>query len=117
MAYLYARGGNIGLRSFGAHEEGSGAVATVKGHRVTIAGGFTRSGKAPSRHLVRKLGGQVFVNTKGKKWRGHMTKVKSGVYIPSEMTSGSTLAAFERVAAAELPAEAAKALAALLPGK
>ncbi|MCJ2059800.1 hypothetical protein MKL09_25130 [Methylobacterium sp. J-048] len=66
---------------------------------------------------MRKLGGQVFVNTEGKKWRGHMTKVKSGVYIPTEMTSGESLAAFERVAQAELPAEAAKALYVLLLGK
>ena len=59
----------------------------------------------------------MFVNAEGKKWRGHMAKVKSGVYTPTDITSGESLAAFERVAGAELPADAAKALTALLPGK
>ncbi|SEG71983.1 hypothetical protein SAMN04488144_1557 [Methylobacterium sp. 190mf] len=86
----------------------------MKGHRVAVAGGFTRSGAPGRRALSPKLGGHVFVNTEGRKWRGHLRKVKSGLYIPAEMTSGATLAAFHRVTERELPIEAAKVLAELL---
>ena len=103
----------MGLRPLRALEEGSGAVATVKGQRITIVGGSMWLGKAPSRYPVRKLGAQVLLSVEGKKWRGHMIKVTSGVYIPTKMTSGASLAAREQVVEAEPPVEATRALALL----
>lgn len=112
---LFTRGGEISLRYFGAREEGGGVVATVKGDRMVYAGAFRRSGGPGNRRLVPKLNGQVYENVDGKRWRGHIRKIKSGVLIPAEMIRGETRKAFEHIVATELPREVEKELAKLLP--
>lgn len=113
-AETYSRGGNISLKFFRPHEGGGGADAVVKGHHVHVAGGFRRAGPQGGRHAVKKLGGHVFTNTDGGKWRGHMKKVKSGVFIPKEMVTGASLDAFNQVVSTDLEAEIAKELTKIL---
>ncbi|RXF67683.1 hypothetical protein [Hansschlegelia zhihuaiae] len=108
-AGLVSRGGEISYRFFRAREEGSGVVATVAGRRVFIAGGFRRSGRAPNRYMVKRLGGQVYVNP-SRRWRGEIEKQRSGVWIPEEMARGASREAFDDVVANDLPAEVAREL-------
>lgn len=109
-AGLVSRGGEISYRYFRAREEGSGVAATVAGKRVTITGGFRRSGRAPNRYMVRRLGGQVYVNS-SRRWGGEIEMQKSGVYIPEEMVRRESLKAFEDAVVNELPAEIAREIA------
>ena len=113
---LITRGGEISLRYFGAHEEGSGVVATVKGDRMFYAGAFRRSGPRGRRQMVPKLNGQVYVNEDGGRWRGHIRKIKSGVLIPAEMIRGETAKAFDRIVETDLLVEVERELVKLLPG-
>jgi hypothetical protein len=114
---IWTRGGDISLKYFGAREVPGGVVANVKGDREFIRGGFRRSGPPGRRVLSAKLNGHVFENTSGGKWRGHIRKVKSGVFIPAEMVRGETAKAFHDIVANELPAQVEKELAKLLPGR
>ncbi len=109
---LVSRGGEISYRFFLAREEGSGVVATVAGERVFIRGGFRRSGRAPKRFMVKRLGGQVYVN-RSRRWKGEIEKQTSGVWIPDEMLRAESLKAFEDVAVNDLPDEIARELAKL----
>lgn len=111
-AGLVSRGGNISYRYFSAREENGGVVAEVAGRRVTLPGAFRRSGRAPNRYAVKKLGGQVYINP-SRRWRGEIEKQRSGVFIPEEMIAGATLRAFEQVVASELPVEIARELSKL----
>ena len=113
---LITRGGEISLRYFGAHEEGSGVVATVKGDRMFYAGAFRRSGRGGNRRMVPKLNQQVYENADGGTWRGHIRKIKSGVLIPVEMIRGETAKAFDRVVETDLLIEVERELMKLLPG-
>lgn len=112
---LVTRGGEISLRYFGAHEEGPGVVATVKGDRMFYPGAFRRSGPKGRRRMVPKLNAQVY-EPDGKRWRGSFTKRKSGVLIPAEMIRGETLEAFNRVVDTDLLVEVERELMKLLPG-
>ena len=112
---LVTRGGEISLRYFGAHEEGSGVVATVKGDRMFYAGAFRRSGPKGRRQMVPKLNSQVYVNEDGKRWRGHIRKIKSGVLIPAEMIRGETAKAFSQIVDTDLFVEVERELMAMLP--
>ena len=113
---LITRGGEISLRYFGAHEEGSGVVATVKGDRMFYAGAFRRSGPKGRRQMVPKLNAQVYVNEDGGRWRGHIRKIKSGVLIPAEMIRGETAKAFDCIVETDLLVEVERELVKLLPG-
>ena len=113
---LITRGGEISLRYFGAHEEGGGVAATVKGDRMFYAGAFRRSGPKGRRQMVPKLNGQVYVNEDGRRWRGHIRKIKSGVLIPAEMIRGETAKAFDRIVETDLLVEVERELVKLLPG-
>ena len=113
---LVTRGGEISLRYFGAHEEGSGVVATVKGDRTFYPGAFRRSGPKARRRMVQKLNSQVYENEDGGRWRGHIRKIKSGVLIPAEMIRGETAKAFDRIVNTDLLVEVERELTKLLPG-
>ncbi|WP_182179322.1 hypothetical protein [Methylobacterium radiotolerans] len=112
---LVTRGGEISLRYFGAHELPGGVAATVRGKADFVEGGFRRSGPRGRRVMVAKLNRQVYVNTDGKRWRGHVRVEKSGVFIPYDMVSGQTAATFNRLVVTDLPAEVERELAKLLP--
>ena len=55
-----------------------------------------RGGKFPNRVEAPALGGHVWrrLNKSGT----HITQARSGMFIPVEMTSGATAAAFQRIA-------------------
>ncbi len=112
---LITRGGEISLRYFGAHEVPGGVAATVRGKADFVEGGFRRSGPRGRRVMVAKLNRQVYVNTDGKRWRGHIRVEKSGVFIPYDMVSGQTAATFNRLVVTDLPTEVERELAKLLP--
>ena len=122
---LITRGGEISLRYFGAHEEGGGVAATVKGDRMFYAGAFRRSGPKGRRQMVPKLNGQVYVNEAGGRWGSLVKKEtgkslirvkKSGVYIPVATVTGETAKAFWRVVETDMLVEVERELAKLLPG-
>ncbi|WP_345819933.1 hypothetical protein ABC766_27265 [Methylobacterium fujisawaense] len=112
---LLTRGGEISFRYFGAHEVPGGVAATVRGKADFVEGGFRRSGPRGRRVMVAKLNRQVYVNTDGKRWRGHIRVEKTGVFIPYDMVSGQTAATFNRLVVTDLPAEVERELAKLLP--
>lgn len=113
---LLTRGGEISYRYFGAHEVAGGVEATVKGDKVFVAGGFTRSGPRGRRTKVSKLNGQVYINTDGKRWHGAIRVEKSGEYIPYEFVSGQTAATFNRMVETDLLPEVDREMAKLLTG-
>lgn len=115
LAVLYTRGGDISLKYFGAREVPGGVEANLKGDRISVAGGFRRSGPRGRRQLSPKLNGHVYVNEAGGRWRGAIRKERSGVLIPAELIRGETAAAFHRIVETELPAEIARELAKIMP--
>lgn len=113
---IKVRGGNVRLKFFRPREVKGGVAATVKGQRVFRAGAFITSGRKPNRRRVGSLNGGVFENVQGGKWTGRIKVAKSGVFLPAEMVSGESEAAFYRVVQQELPAQLSKALAAIFSG-
>lgn len=114
-AMIVTRGGQISFRFFGAHEVPGGVAATIRGKADFVEGGFRRSGPRGRRVMVAKLNRQVYVNTDGKRWRGHIRVEKTGMFIPYELVSGQTAATFNRLVVTDLPAEVERELAKLLP--
>ena len=97
LAYtMTTRGGNIRLKYLAPRETRAGVSATPWGKRQLFAGTFMRGGKFPNRVDAPALGGHVWrrLNKSGT----HITQARSGMFIPVEMTSGATAAAFQRIA-------------------
>lgn len=101
---IRSRGGNIRLEFFGAKETRQGVSAAPHGKRTIFAGTFMKGGRFPKRVAFKKQGmkGHVF-RRKGRSRLG-IQGGRSGVYIPTEMTQGNTLAAFDAVVRRDLPA-------------
>jgi hypothetical protein len=93
---MVTRGGNIRLKYLTPRETGAGVVARPFGKSTLYPGTFMKGGQFPGRKDVPKFGGHVFyrLNPSGTK----ITYARSGVFIPKEMTTGATRAAFERIA-------------------
>jgi hypothetical protein len=100
MFAIRSTGGDIALKYFGARETQRGVTAAPKGQRQLYAGSFIKGGRFPHR-VPLDLGGQVWMRT-GKS-RLPIVKVKSGLFIPAEMVSGETEAAFFSTVDKELP--------------
>ncbi|UDL95492.1 phage tail protein [Lichenihabitans sp. PAMC28606] len=101
MAYtISSHGGDISLKYFGARETAKGVSAAPFGQRQVFAGTFMKGGRFPKR-VPLKLGGEVFQRDGASRLGIH--KIKSGVYIPKEMVSGATAAAFRSVVESDLP--------------
>ncbi len=103
---ITSQGGNVRLRFFGPHEGGGGVTATPWNRATYYGGAFLTSGRAGARRMVPKLNGQVFEratsklrwneNRPGRKaYKSPIRVVRSGLFIPDEMTKGQTLGAFE----------------------
>lgn len=92
---IVAQGGNVRLKYFGAREGGGGVTAHPWGRSTFYAGAFITSGRPGHRRPAPKLNGHVFQNIAGGKWGGKIRLVRSGLFIPTEMTKGATAAAFE----------------------
>lgn len=114
--YIYdmtTRGGNIRLKYLKPRETRKGVIARPFGKPTLFAGAFLRGGKFPDRKDVPAFNGHAYVrlNKSGTK----ITFARSGVYIPVEMTSGATVAAFHRIAAPLLDQRVSAVLDKLVP--
>lgn len=109
---MVTRGGNIRLKYLAPRETRPGVVAKPWGRRQLFPGTFMFGGAFPNRHGG-KFDGHVMrrLNTSGTK----LTQARSGMFIPVEMTTGATAAAFERTAAPLLKVRVDAALRKLLP--
>jgi hypothetical protein len=94
---MVTRGGNIRLKYLAPRETRAGVTAQPWGRRQLFAGTFMKGGRFPNRKPVPKFDGHVYrrLNTSGTQ----ITQARSGMFIPTEMTTGATKAAFERIAA------------------
>ena len=99
---IRSRGGNISLKYFGARETAAGVSAAPRGARQVYAGSFMKGGRFPQRVTIAKFNGQVMARDGG--GRTPLHKVKSGVFIPEEMVSGASGAAFQDAVERDLPA-------------
>ena len=93
---MVTRGGNIRLKYLSPRETRPGVVAKPWNKRTLFAGTFMKGGQFPSRKVVPHFDGHVYrrLNTSGTK----ITQARSGMFIPTEMTTGATKAAFEKIA-------------------
>jgi hypothetical protein len=111
---LKTRGGNISLRFFKARETRAGVSAAPLGKRIVVPRTFMKAGRFPNRVRFDSRGkgkgmhGNVFVR-KGKA-RLPIEGGRSGVYIPTEMLQGQTLAAFDGLVMSDLPVQVERAL-------
>lgn len=94
---MTTRGGQIRLKYLAPRETRAGVVAKPFGKRTLFAGTFMKGGRFPNRVGVAAFGGHVMrrLDRAGRK----LAFARSDVVIPHEMTTGATLAAFERTAA------------------
>jgi hypothetical protein len=93
---MVTRGGNIRLKYLQPKETRPGVTAIPWGQRTLFPGTFMMGGRFPNRKVVAKFDGHVYrrLNTSGTR----ITQARSGMFIPTEMTTGATKAAFERIA-------------------
>lgn len=93
---MVTRGGNIRLKYLAPRETRPGVTAIPWGKRKLFPGTFMKGGAFPNRKVVAKFDGHVYrrLNTSGTR----ITQARSGMFIPTEMTTGATKAAFERIA-------------------
>lgn len=115
---ITSRGGNVSLKYFGARETRPGVSAAPWGRRRVYFGSFMKAGWWPKRVTKGNWHGQVFRRAGGKTGSGvdRFEKVKSGLFIPREMVTGATKAAFEQSVAANLPARLSHELGRVLGG-
>lgn len=109
---MVTRGGNIRLKYLAPRETKAGVVAKPWGVKTLYPGTFMRGGRWPKRIEAPKLQGHVWrrLNASGTR----ITQARSGMFIPIEMTSGATKAAFERIAGPLLQERVEAALRKLL---
>ncbi len=112
--WIVSRGGNVRLKFFHPSEGGGGVTATPWNRRTFYRGAFMKSGAQGHRKLSDRLGGQVFENISGGKWGGKIRVMRSGLFIPTEMTKGATVAAFDSAALVIAPRIVSR-LGSLLP--
>jgi hypothetical protein len=110
---LKSRGGNVALKYFKARETRKGVSAAPWNHRRVFAGMFIKGGRFPKR-VALGLGGQVFKRTGAS--RVPIARVKSGLFIPTEMVTGATAGEFLSAVRQILPARLQHEIAAILGG-
>lgn len=93
---VHGSGGNISLRHFKARETRRGVSAQPWGQRKVFASTFMKAGFWPKRVDKPGWNRQVFRRTGGTTSTGmdKFEKVKSDLYIPTEMTQGATAQAW-----------------------
>jgi hypothetical protein len=102
MVYiLRSSGGNVGLKYFGAGEIRKGVSAAPLGKRRLYPGAFIKGGLFPNRVAIKRYGGAVLYRSDG--GRLPIKAMKSGVFIPQEMVTGATAAAFKKTVRVALP--------------
>ena len=93
---VHGSGGNISLRHFSPNETRKGVTARPWGKRQLYQSSFMKAGFWPSRVDKPGWNRQVFRRTGGTTGTGmdEFEKVKSDLYIPTEMTKGATAQAW-----------------------
>ncbi len=99
---LQAAGGNVGLKYFGAHETKRGVSAAPWGKRRVYVGAFIKGGLFPKRVAIKRYRGAVLYRHDGAS-RLPIKAEKSGLFIPQEMVTGATAAAFKATVRVALP--------------
>ncbi|WP_029074401.1 hypothetical protein [Kaistia adipata] len=110
---MVTRGGNIRLKYLDPKETAPGVVAKPFGKRTLYPRSFMMGGAFPSRTPVPQWNGHVFFRNRSK--GRQYSYARSGVFIPKEMLTGATAAAFKDVAGQVLKDRVEKALAKLMP--
>lgn len=100
---MTTRGGDIRLKYFNAKETKKGVTASAFGKRTLYEGAFMKGGRFPRRVTVQQFNGHVYrrfgFGSRRDGSKGDMLyQVRSGVFIPKELTTGETRAAFLRTA-------------------
>jgi len=110
---MKTRGGNIRLKYLAPRETRIGVVARPWGKPTLYAGTFLKGGRFPDRKIVKHFDGHVYrrLNASGTR----ITQARSGMFIPVEMTTGQTRAAFEAIAGPLLKQRVDAVAAKLLP--
>ncbi|EAQ35760.1 hypothetical protein NB311A_05068 [Nitrobacter sp. Nb-311A] len=98
---IKSEGGNVRLKYFKPRETRKGVTAAPWGKRQLYPGTFMKGGAFPNRKVVAKFDGHVYrrLNKSGTK----ITQKRSGLFIPTEMVTGSSGAAFYSTLDRELP--------------
>ena len=109
---IKSSGGNIRLMFFRARETRRGETAAPWGTRRLYAGSFMKGGQFPNRVDLGKRGA-VFRRTG--KGRMPIESVRSGLFIPTEMVTGDSEAAFYGVVSRDLGPRLAHELYRVLP--
>jgi hypothetical protein len=112
-------GGQIRLKFFKPRETKAGVVARPFGQQKFFPKTFMKGGRFPKRVTVPVFHGDVYRNLgRGQRRDGtfghRLTLVKSGVYIPKEMTAGATAEAFQAIAGPLLQKRVEKVIMKLL---
>ena len=110
---IWSEGGNVRLKYFGAKEGGGGVTAHPWNRSTYYDRAFITSGPRGRRAPSPKLGGQVY-RSASRRWGGPISLVRSGLFIPTEMTKGQTAAAFDKGAASVLATTVVSRLGAML---
>jgi hypothetical protein len=110
---MVTRGGNIRLKYLHPKETADGVVAKPFGKSTLYPKSFMMGGAFPDRKTVSKWDGHVFFRNRSS--GRHYSFARSGVFIPKEMTTGATKAAFESTAAPLLKERVEAAIRKLLP--
>lgn len=94
---ISSKGGNVRLKYFGAQEGGGGVSAHPWAQSHFYHSAFITSGRQGMRTPAAKLGGQVFepAGDGNRRWWRKIKSRRSGLFIPTEMTKGSTKSAFD----------------------
>lgn len=113
LAYeMTTQGGNIRLKYVKPKETRAGVRASPWGKRTLFPGTFILGGQFPNRHgFVRDGHVMRRLDSAGRK----LTFARSGMFVPVEMTTGATAAAFEQTATPLLKARVEAAIVKLVP--
>lgn len=97
---IKSKGGNVRLKYFKARETSKGVSAAPWGARRVYPGTFIKGGKFPKR-VALNMGGHVYKRTGTA--RLPIEGGRSGLFIPNEMVTGSSEAAFYSTIESQLP--------------
>ena len=115
---IRSHGGDVRLKYFGARETAKGVSAAPWSKRSIYPGTFMKAGWWPHRVVKGNWNGQVFsrAGSKTKSGMDRFNVERSGLLIPEEMVSGASAAAFNSMAARDLPARLEHELGRVLGG-
>lgn len=111
---IWSEGGNVRLKYFHPAEGGGGVTAYPWNAAHYYRGAFITSGLPGRRAPSPKLNGHVYRNVGGGRWGGPIQQVRSGLFIPTEMTKGQTASTFQSYSAIVLDT-VVRRLGSLLP--